>query len=109
MSNKKVSLLDAIEQLKKEVEKPFTVLMKHGTMSVEYFAPQKIDSQTAHSQDELYVIVRGHGQFNRDGEILECKAGDVLFVPAGMQHRFLNFTDDFATWVVFYGKDGGED
>ncbi|HKH59347.1 MAG TPA: cupin domain-containing protein [Flavitalea sp.] len=109
MSNKKVSLLEAIEQLKQEVEKPFTVLMKHGTMSVEYFAPQKIDLQTPHSQDELYVIVRGHGQFNRDGEILECKAGDVLFVPAGMEHRFENFTDDFATWVVFYGKDGGED
>ena len=108
MSNKKVSLLEAIEQLKKEVDKPFTVLMKHGTMSVEYFAPQKIDSQTPHSQDELYVIVRGHGQLNRDEEILECKAGDVLFVPAGMAHRFQNFTDDFATWVVFYGKDGGE-
>lgn len=108
MNSKKVSLLEAIEKLKQEVEKPFTVLMKHGTMSVEYFAPQKTDSQTQHSQDELYVIVRGHGKLSRDGEILECKAGDVLFVPAGMEHRFQNFTDDFATWVVFYGKEGGE-
>lgn len=108
MNDKKVSLLEAIEQLKQEVDKPFTVLMKHGTMSVEYFAPKKIDSQSPHRQDELYVIVRGHGQFYRDGEILECKAGDVLFVPAGMEHRFENFTDDFATWVVFYGVDGGE-
>lgn len=40
MNKKKVSLLEAIEQLKREPEKPFTVLMRHGTMSVEYFAPK---------------------------------------------------------------------
>jgi len=108
MNNKKVSLLEAIEKLKLEAKKPFTLLMKHGTMSVEYFAPQQSDTQTAHQQDELYVIARGHGQCNRQQEIIECKAGDVLFVPAGMEHRFENFTDDFATWVIFYGPISGE-
>jgi mannose-6-phosphate isomerase-like protein (cupin superfamily) len=108
MNNKKASLLGAIEELKREVENPFTVVMKHGTMSVEYFAPIKTDTQTPHAQDELYVIARGHGSFNRDGEEIDCKAGDVLFVPAGMKHHFENFTDDFATWVIFYGPQGGE-
>ena len=108
MNNKKIGLLEAIEQLKQEPGQTFTVLMKHGTMSVEYFAPLKTDTQNPHQQDELYVIVRGHGQFNRNGEMLECKAGDVLFVPAGMEHRFENFTDDFATWVIFYGPSGGD-
>lgn len=108
MNNKKATLLEAITQLKGEVAKPFTVMMQHGTMSVEYFAPQKVDSQTPHQQDELYVIARGHGYFNRDGERIDCKAGDVLFVPAGMQHNFENFSDDFATWVIFYGPPGGE-
>jgi hypothetical protein len=23
-------------------------------------------------------------------------------------HRFEEFTDDFYTWVIFYGPDGGE-
>jgi hypothetical protein len=32
----------------------------------------------------------------------------VLFVPAGHEHRFEDFTPDFATWVIFYGPDGGE-
>ncbi len=108
MNSKKVSLLEAIEQLKQESNNPFTVVMKHGTMSVEYFAPAKADTQTPHQQDELYVIARGYGHFNRNGEILECKAGDVLFVPAGMEHHFERFSDDFATWVVFYGPPGGE-
>lgn len=34
--------------------------------------------------------------------------GDFLFVPAGVEHRFEEFTDDLAVWVVFYGPDGGE-
>jgi mannose-6-phosphate isomerase-like protein (cupin superfamily) len=34
--------------------------------------------------------------------------GDVLFVPAGVEHRFEDFSDDFVTWVVFYGPEGGE-
>ncbi|MGZ5134883.1 MAG: hypothetical protein ACXWCG_07025 [Flavitalea sp.] len=51
MNNAKVSSLDAIEKLKQESGKTFTVLMKHGTMSVEYFSPQKIDTQSAHEQD----------------------------------------------------------
>jgi mannose-6-phosphate isomerase-like protein (cupin superfamily) len=108
MNNKNVGLLEAIEQLKKKAGETFVLLMKHGTMSLEYFAPQKIDTQSTHQQDELYIIARGHGQLNRNGEIIECKAGDVLFVPAGMEHRFEKFSDDFASWVIFYGPNGGE-
>jgi len=32
----------------------------------------------------------------------------MLFVAAGEEHRFTEFTDDFATWVFFYGPEGGE-
>ena len=36
------------------------------------------------------------------------KAGDVLFVRAGAEHRFYDFTPDFETWVIFWGPKGGE-
>jgi hypothetical protein len=32
----------------------------------------------------------------------------VFFTPAGWVHRFEDFSDDFATWVVFWGPKGGE-
>ena len=35
-------------------------------------------------------------------------AGDFLFVPAGMKHRFLDFGENLETWVIFYGPEGGE-
>lgn len=34
--------------------------------------------------------------------------GDLPFVPAGVEHRFEDFTDDLAAGVVCYGQDGGE-
>ena len=95
-----VLLAKAIDQLKTEAEQKFTVLMQHGSMSVEYFAPEKIDTQTPHKQNELYLIASGSGTFVRNGEHIPFATGDVLFVPAGMEHRFEDFTLDFATWVT---------
>ena len=105
----KVNLTEAIEKLKRESSARFVGLMKHGSMSLEYFSPLRRDTQSPHEQDELYVIARGHGNLNRDGKTFPFKAGDVLFVPAGMQHYFENFSDDFATWVILYGPIGGEE
>jgi len=105
----KISPREANEKLLEDNEFPFVVVMKHGSMAIEYFAPVKADTQTPHKQDEIYVVIKGDGFFFRDEERVSCKKGDVLFVPAGMEHRFENFSDDFATWVIFYGPDGGED
>lgn len=102
------SIEQAAQQLTKEEENRFSVLMKHGTMSLEYYAPKNVDLQTPHKQDEIYVIASGKAEFIRNGERVLCKGGDVLFVPAQMEHRFENFSDGFATWVIFYGKQGGE-
>ena len=83
--------------------KHFITGMAHGTMRVELYKPDKIDPQTPHNQDELYIILRGSGTFFVNGENLLFKAQDVFFVPAYVEHRFENFTDDFMTWVIFYG------
>jgi mannose-6-phosphate isomerase-like protein (cupin superfamily) len=102
------SIEEAIEKLGKETSQRFTLLLKHGTMSIEYYAPKDRDLQTPHMQDEIYVITSGSAIFNRDGEKQACRQGDILFVPAAMKHHFEQFSDDFATWVIFYGPQGGE-
>jgi len=107
-NNYHIRLTDANQLLTTGNAIRFVTLMKHGTMSVEYYAPEGTDKQMPHKQDELYVIASGKADFERNGEMMSCNKGDVLFVPAGMDHRFKNFTTDFATWVIFYGPDGGE-
>ncbi len=86
----------------------FVKVLEHGSMEVEIYAPQGTDPQTPHSRDELYFVVSGSGEFVNGPERHPFGPGDALFVPAGVEHRFENFTEDFATWVVFYGPEGGE-
>ena len=87
----------------------FAVALQHGTMKVELYAPEGSDPQAPHRQDELYVVMSGEGEFVCDGTRMAFGPGDVLFAAAGAIHRFENFSDDFATWVIFYGPDGGEE
>ena len=58
--------------------------------------------------DEVYVVVEGRGQFRNGDTRHPFGPGDLLFVPAGVVHRFEDFTDDLAVWVIFYGPEGGE-
>ena len=102
------TVADALQKLADSNGALFIKLMEHGSMSVEIYRPVKTDKQTPHLQDELYVIISGKGEFLNNGDLSAFKPGDVLFVPAGIGHRFENFTDDFATWVIFYGPGGGE-
>lgn len=90
-------------------EKPYVKLLEHGSMYVEYYAPEFEDLQQPHKQDELYIIDQGEGVFYNDGIRHTFQEGDVLFVPAGKEHRFENFSEDFGTWVIFYGPSGGEE
>ena len=87
---------------------PFSAVMAGGTMSVEVFAPQGVDLQTPHTQDELYFVQRGTGEIVINGQRFDAAAGDAFFVAAHVEHRFENFSEDFVTWVVFYGPPGGE-
>lgn len=86
----------------------FVKLFEHGTLHVELYQPDKIDKQQPHTRDEVYVVVAGEGVFFYDGERKSFKTGDVIFVPAHIEHRFETFSDDFMTWVFFYGPEGGE-
>ena len=88
-------------------------MMEYGSMNLRYYAPRGKDEQTPHDQDELYIVVAGQGVFaigetKASLERQPFRVGDVLFAPAGLVHRFENFSDDFATWVVFWGPKGGE-
>jgi len=102
-----ISLKQATELLDRQGN-VFKELFKHGTLSVEFYKPDKIDLQQPHDRDEVYVVTSGTGIFKNGGKPCAFKPGDFLFVPAGVVHRFENFTDDFATWVFFYGPVGGE-
>jgi mannose-6-phosphate isomerase-like protein (cupin superfamily) len=71
-------------------------------VSLVFFAPRGIDHQTFHEEDEFYFIARGSGELIVEDERTPFTAGDVFFVEAHRTHHFDNFTDDFATWAIFF-------
>jgi len=103
-----VTLAEALRRVPDARGKRFSVVLEHGTLSVEIYAPRGADRQTPHTRDELYVVMSGSGQFVNGAERHPFGPGDVLFVSAGVPHRFEDFSDDLAVWVIFYGPEGGE-
>jgi mannose-6-phosphate isomerase-like protein (cupin superfamily) len=89
-------------------DKPFVLMFRHGTLEVEFYKPNHIDKQTPHTRDEVYVVLSGSGTFVCGDNRRPFETGEVLFAAAHVEHRFEDFTPDFATWVFFYGPEGGE-
>ena len=73
-----------------------------GRVSLVFFAPSGADYQTFHDEDEFYFIVKGNGEIVIGDERFEFAVGDAFFVAAKVEHRFENFSNDFATWAVFF-------
>ena len=108
MSNQHLTLRDGLARLPGPKGERFVELFQHGTLAVELYAPRGTDPQSPHPRDEVYVVVQGRGQFRNGADRHPFGPGDVLFVPAGVTHRFEEFTDDLGVWVFFYGPEGGE-
>lgn len=81
---------------------------QRGSLDVAFALPVPPKDQAPHTQDEIYIIIRGRGVLIHDGKRDSFEPGDILFVAAGTEHQFEDVTEDLALWRVFYGPDGGD-
>ncbi len=105
---RRVGVAEALEKLPGPAGERWAVLLEHGTLEIEIYAPRGTDPQKPHTRDEVYFVVTGRGEFVNGSTRERFAPGDVLFVPAHEEHRFESFTDDLVVWVMFYGPEGGE-
>ena len=113
----------AAKAARNDVGRSTGLFLAHGSMELGWFAPKQDAPLSPHDRDEVYILVSGTGVFMRaveghpfDDTTLPIQGeervtfgpGDALFVAAGTVHRFEKFSDDFATWIIFYGPEGGE-
>jgi mannose-6-phosphate isomerase-like protein (cupin superfamily) len=104
----RITLDEALAMLPAPDGKRSAAVFEHGTLQVKLYGPLGVDPQQPHTRDEAYVVARGTGWFVNGGHRHPFAPNDVLFVKAGVVHRFENFTEDFLVWVFFYGPEGGE-
>jgi mannose-6-phosphate isomerase-like protein (cupin superfamily) len=103
-----IDLATALGQLPGPYDDRSVRLFRHGTLTVKLYAPRGQDPQTPHTRDEAYVVAQGRGTFFDGAERRPFQPGTFLFARAGRPHRFEDFSDDFAVWVLYYGPEGGE-
>ena len=92
-----------LEQARAASGRPYHEFLRRAQMSGGlYVLPAGgIDRQQPHTEDEVYVVIRGRSRFTAGGETIEVAPGDVIFVPAGEDHRFHDVVDELALTVVF--------
>ena len=59
------------------------------------------DPQSPHTEDELYIVMSGTAKAFVGGETRPIVAGSVIFVAAGVEHRFLDIEERLVLLVVF--------
>ena len=78
-------------------------VLEGESFSAGLYAPHESDDQGAHDRDVVYVVVNGSGFFQVDGDRAPFGPGDLCHADAGVEHRFEDFTPDFAVWRIFGG------
>lgn len=58
------------------------------------------DRQQPHEDDEVYVVLEGRGVLEIEGDAVELREGQAVFVPAGAEHRFVGY-ENLSLLVVF--------
>jgi mannose-6-phosphate isomerase-like protein (cupin superfamily) len=69
-----------------------------GTYSIPAYG---VDDQTPHRQDEIYVVIHGRARLTTPDGDVPVGPGDVLYVPVGEEHRFVDITENLSMLVVF--------
>jgi mannose-6-phosphate isomerase-like protein (cupin superfamily) len=55
------------------------------------------DAQEPHTEDEVYVVLRGRARATVGGETVAVAPGSFLYVPARVPHRFHDIEDDLVS------------
>ena len=59
------------------------------------------DRQSPHREDEVYAVLAGRGSVDIAGDREAVAPGSLVYVPAGVPHRFVDITEDLEVLVVF--------
>jgi quercetin dioxygenase-like cupin family protein len=72
-----------------------------------------IDPQQPHTEDEVYYVVGGRGMIQVGAEDRAVETGAIVFVAAGVEHRFHSITEELKILVFFapaeYSRSGKHD
>jgi mannose-6-phosphate isomerase-like protein (cupin superfamily) len=96
-------VLNVAELLQRFGDKRYHEFLRVPAMSVGIYVLQAgaTDNQTPHKEDEIYYVVRGQAKMQLAREEREVREADVIFVEAGLEHRFFDIGEELVLLVIF--------
>jgi mannose-6-phosphate isomerase-like protein (cupin superfamily) len=67
-----------------------------------FLEPARSTAPDCHDQDEVMLILSGHGEVDLAGEATEFGPRDLIVLPANHEHVVHNRTDTPLVWVSLY-------
>ncbi|WP_236242021.1 cupin domain-containing protein [Streptomyces sp. CC228A] len=100
--------LDELEAERVANNGAYLQFLRERTMSVGLYALDAgdLDPQQPHKEDEVYFVVSGRASITVGAETQTVGRGSVVFVPAGVPHKFHHITEDLRVMVVFSPPEG---
>ncbi|MFF4603916.1 cupin domain-containing protein [Streptomyces sp. NPDC001339] len=95
--------LDELEAERAANDGAYLQFIRERNMSVGLYALDagSVDPQQPHRQDEVYFVVSGRGAITVGAETESVARGSVVYVPAGVPHKFHHISEDLRVMVVF--------
>ncbi|HEU0048874.1 MAG TPA: cupin domain-containing protein [Nitrososphaera sp.] len=92
-----------LEESQKKSGKRYFEFLRVPAMSAGMYtlAADATDPQSPHKEDELYYVVRGRARMKAGNEDHAVAPGTVIFVAAGVEHRFYDIEEELALLVFF--------
>ncbi|GAA2134195.1 cupin domain-containing protein [Kitasatospora kazusensis] len=99
----KVFRLDRLDAERAANQGAYLRFLKERNMSAGLYAlsPGDTDTQSPHAQDEIYQVISGRAELTVGDETTTVGRGSVVYVPAGVPHRFHHITEELRVLVVF--------
>ncbi len=70
--------------------------------------PGQVWADFTHGTDEFVVVAEGEVQIEVAGEVADCRAGDLVLIPARASHTLRTSPDGGSVWYYGYGRFGGD-
>jgi mannose-6-phosphate isomerase-like protein (cupin superfamily) len=68
--------------------------------------PGQPDMQRPHTEDEVYYVISGAARITVGVEVRDVGPGSIVFVPAGLPHRFHHISEELNLLVAFGPAEG---
>lgn len=83
--------------------RPYFEFLRLPAMSAGLYelAAGAADTQQPHREAEIYYVIAGRADFRAGSGITAVKSGSVIFVEAGIEHRFEQIAEDLRLLVFF--------